>query len=286
MSDNFITVKDLEEDKKKTVFSGVFVPALLVLFLTTAVGTVSYKLGSITSPASLSEDTSTAITPDQGLATRDASEVAGTADDGGNMEGGNYFSPVQENTNHGTPSPTPSVLTGKSVLDAVSELDGYRNSTGTGKKLSEIRSGMGPGFVSRGFVSFAIGSIPPQSSIQSAMLRLYQVRVEGSPFQKGGDLLLDHLSYGTTLDESDYATPAFTYSFAVLSDSAAVEYKEVDVTLQVRDDFRNAKPASQFRLHFETELANEDDDFDFVYFESGENFFGTGYTPELIVEYR
>jgi len=87
------------------------------------------------------------------------------------------------------------------------------------------------------------------------------------------------------LDVKDYALAALSSSFATLSNSSQIGWKEVDVTEQVRDDFSNARSFSQFRLHFEKEVTGTNLDGDYVFFESSENTLETGNTPQLLVKY-
>lgn len=281
MSDNFLSIEDLKGSGGWS-FTKFAAMAIVLLALSSVIAVISYNLGSLNSPLSGFNST------DSTLATSDVASI--------NTQDKIAVSPApsvieSESGAEGTlndplsPTPTRAQQSRTITMDAVPELDGYRNSTGTGKRLAEIRVGMGPGLVSRGFVSFPIDSLPRGSFIKNATLRLYQVETDGNPYQKGGDIVIDHLSYGTTLDEIDYAAPSFLYSFATLSDNPNIQYKEVDVTAQLRDDHRNAKSTTQFRLHFEVEIANDDDSFDFAYFESAENHYGTGNTPELVVEY-
>ncbi len=64
------------------------------------------------------------------------------------------------------------------------------------------------------------------------------------------------------------------------------EWKEVDVTAEVKDDIDAARSRSQYRLHFVTETTGGDVTGDFVYFESADNSEGTGNTPQLVVKYN
>lgn len=182
-------------------------------------------------------------------------------------------------------SPTPKPLMKSKILFSIAELDGFRSSNGGGNTNLEIRSGRNSSLVTRGFVSFEIDKIPADADIQSATLRLYQTEVVGNPYVACGKLKLDHLTYGDTLDETDYAMPALTTSFATLSDNTKVGWKEADVTSKLKDDVANARSVSQYRIHFETEVKGENVEGDFVFFESQDNSSETDNTPQLIVKY-
>lgn len=124
-------------------------------------------------------------------------------------------------------------------------------------------------------------------SIDQATLRLYQTSVIGDPYGVGGgSIKVDHLDYGDTLDNSDYAVAALSTSFATLSTSSSVEWKEVSVTDALRDDRTNSRSRSQYRIHFATEATGGDVTGDFAYFESADNNTGSGNTPQLVVRYH
>lgn len=149
----------------------------------------------------------------------------------------------------------------------------------------EIRAGRNANLVTRGFVSFEISDIPQDASIQNATLRLYQAKIIGNPYGAGGSIKIDHLTYGETLDNSDYAAPALSSSFVNLTSNATVEWKDADVSQKVKDDVANARSTSQFRIHFQTEVTGGDVTGDFAYFEAKENTQNTGNTPQLVVKY-
>src|SRR4030042_1973423 len=125
----------------------------------------------------------------------------------------------------------------------------------------------------RGFVSFDISDIPSGATISEATLRLYQVKTEGNPYgvSVGGKLNIDHLTYGDSLDNSDYAMAALTSNFVVLTNNSVVEWKDANVKTELKDDISNARSRSQYRIHFETENVGGDSTGDFAYFESSEN---------------
>lgn len=182
-----------------------------------------------------------------------------------------------------TPTPTPTRTT--RILSPIADLDGFRSSNGGGNDSVDIRAGRNQYLVARGFVSFDLGDLPAGASVTEATLRLYQTETVGSPYSVGGALRIDHLTYGDSLDDSDYSLAALLSSFATLTNNSTVEWKDADVTQAVKNDVANGRSQSQFRIHFTTENKGGGTEGDFAYFESAENDEGTGNTPQLIVEY-
>jgi len=171
------------------------------------------------------------------------------------------------------------------ILSATAVLDGFRASNGGGNNSVDIRAGRNENLVTRGFVSFDIDGIPEGATITEVTLKLYQVRVIGTPYIDSGVLEVDHLTYGDTLEGTDYSTAALLSGFATLSKNKNLGWKETTVTNAVKDDIANARSKSQFRIHFETEVTGGNVAGDFAYFESADDSEGTGNTPQLIVQY-
>lgn len=182
-----------------------------------------------------------------------------------------------------TPTPTPTPKT--ETLSSSAALDGFRASNGGGNAGIEIRTGRNVNLVTRGFVSFGTAHIPEGATVEKATLRLYQTKVMGDPYGVGIRVKVDHLDYGDSLENADYAASSISGSFVTLSESAGVGWKEVDVTDAVRSDRENNRERSQFRLHFAVENTGGTVQGDFAYFESADNSEGTGNTPQLMVTY-
>lgn len=181
-------------------------------------------------------------------------------------------------------SPTPAVKT--KIISSKSSLDGFRSSNNGGNNSLDIRAGRNSNLVTRGFVTFDITSIPSGANIESATMRLYQAKTVGSPYSAGGALKVDHLTYGDSLDSTDYSLPALTSNFATLTSNATVEWKDANVTDQVKNDMSNARSTSQFRIHFTTEATGGNVTGDFAYFDSANSYTeNSGHTPQLVVKY-
>lgn len=183
-----------------------------------------------------------------------------------------------------TPTPTPEIQT--KTLSSTASLDGFRSSNHGGNAGLDIRAGRNINLATRGFVSFELSDIPEDATVTKVTLRLYQTKVVGDPYGVGGNLKVDHLAYGDSLDDNDYASAALLSSFSTLTSNATVEWKDVDVTEAVNNDIAEERTRSQFRIHFETENTGGDATGDFAYFESADNSEGSGNTPKLVIEYH
>jgi hypothetical protein len=182
-------------------------------------------------------------------------------------------------------SPSPSPIPKNRIIYSTPALDGFRSSNSGGNDVSEIRAGRNESLVSRGFVSFNISDIPSGATIILATLRLYQTQIIGNPYSVSESLKVDHLTFGDSLDASDYGAAALSSSFTTLSQSKVIEWKEIEVSNAVKDDIANARTKSQFRIHFRTENTGGDATGDFAYFEAAENTMKSGNLPQLIVKY-
>lgn len=183
-------------------------------------------------------------------------------------------------------SPTPESLTKSVILISDAQKDGFRNSNSTGDNKAEIRIGRNDSFVTRGFLSFGLTKIPEGAEIENASLRIYKTNTTGSPSVAGGEIWVDHVTYGDSLDKTDYALPALISNFGSLQKDINPDWFSVDVTDLVREDLANARSESQFRLHYKRELKGESEEGDFTHFESGDNHVGTGNLPQLLVKYH
>lgn len=261
--------------QEKISFMKIFLIIIALVSATAGVAVISYFLGAGFSDENKSNYNQTLPiqTPEPTFSEETASPTP--------IE--KKLSPTQKLSPTSTPTPTPLLKT--KILKSIASLDGFRSSNGGGNNLLEIRAGRNSSLVTRGFVSFEISEIPADSVIQSATIKLYQTKVVGNPYIAGGSLMLDHLTYGETLDDPDYAFPALSTNFTTLSKSATPGWKEVDVTARFKDDLANARSLSQYRIHFQNEITGGNTTGDFVYFEAQENTLKTGNTPQLVVKY-
>ncbi len=127
----------------------------------------------------------------------------------------------------------------------------------------------------RGFCSFALPGSITGAQVVSATLRAHQEVV----FRTGyGELVVDHMDYGSQLEESDFDAPALRAAIGILSRTATIEYKTLNVTNAVRTDIDENRGRTQFRLRWADEPATDAA----VFFESTINQF----PPELVIRYR
>lgn len=186
--------------------------------------------------------------------------------------------------------PGPETLT----LGSTAALDGFvyigaaerADATGGGPSTGDIDAFV-EGVNSRQFYSFDLATLPTGADITTATLRLYQANASSGVYGELGNVVVDHLDYGTTLDVDDHSAAALTEDIGTLSTDATIEYKVLDVTAAVEDDRAAGRTRSQFRLRFETP-GNDDGTNDFAQFTDPEESCGSlcvGNPPQLVIEY-
>ncbi len=140
--------------------------------------------------------------------------------------------------------------------------------------------------VFRGFLSFDLSGIPAGATIESAQLRFFQVRIRGNPYEKLGEFLLKHVDYGLSLNTEDWDGPelgSITLP-SVPSPNAWYTLSGEPLIAWLSQDLAAGRASFQLRQQFSTET-DGDDSADYVQLESGDNTFGTGNVPVLIVTY-
>jgi hypothetical protein len=146
--------------------------------------------------------------------------------------------------------------------------------------------GLAPGVSIRGFYSFNLSAIPEDAIVTRAILHVFQVRVDGSPYPHLGHVLVDHVAYGPLLDGSAYGGGALDLDVGTLSTSATLEEKTLDVTDQVGLDVQAHRTRSQYRLRFSALDTDDDGNSDAARFTDAENTGGFGTPPFLEVTYH
>lgn len=189
-----------------------------------------------------------------------------------------------------TPTPTPDATsaptTETKTISSTASMDGFQASNGGGNREVEIRAGRNVNLIMRGFASFDLPGELTGKTIEKATLRLYQAKVVGNPYSVGSALKVDHLDYGSSFENADYSAASLSSSFGTLTANATVEWKDLDVTDQIRADLSAGRARSQYRFHFAIETIGGDVTGDFAYFESAENYGVTGNTPQLVIKYH
>lgn len=264
-----------DSDKKSGFPKQIVFFAFGVLFLLTSIGIGSYYVGRRSVQGAKTENTESIKIPDPSIVVT----VTDTP------------TPTQEASSSGTltptkkGSPTPSVFSKTMILKSVGKIDGYITSDRAVTTTNDIRVGDNGQSALRGFVSFDLSTLPQGVKIGKATMRLYQSKVEGNPFSSHGALKIDYLTYGETLEATDYGQSALSLSFATIPQSTTEGWKEIDVTAKVKEDLTNARSLSQFRIHFTNETVGSEKKENYVSFESAENTNKTGDTPQLVVSY-
>lgn len=171
-------------------------------------------------------------------------------------------------------------------------LDGFLANNGNGSTTEDIYVGNGDlvepdgELVARGFMSFDLSSIPEGAAIESVELRFYQGAIEGEPYSKLGNLLLEQVVYGDQLDASAFSAPALNSaalakqtspnSWYVLADAAIAEW--------VADDLASGRSKFQLRLRFAPETDGDGEE-DWITIEPGGGVLGSSKSPQLTVTY-
>lgn len=201
-----------------------------------------------------------------------------------------------------TPPTTTLTLKSEAGLDGhishwFTEPESYGISNTTGFQVGFMVNSDNTKIALRGFVSFNLSSLPAGATIKSAILRVYQEYIQGYPYDTLGNISVNHVSY-ESLDQG----PAFSvdteagqavkaiYDIAPLDKTIPIDsflstdptlgYKTLDVTAAVQADQTMSRARSQFRLGFQTEVA--DSGIHLAYFYSGESDTNR---PELVIEY-
>lgn len=150
---------------------------------------------------------------------------------------------------------------------------------------SEIKIGRNDFETARGFVSFKIPDSLESNNIHKAVLRLYQYRADNYAYEKGNQIIIDHLLYGATLNANDFYLPAETASIATLSSDKNSGWKEAEVTSAFIADLREKRAFSQYRIRFDSEQPSGSMSELFARFYSSHTGFNFS-PPELLIVYR
>jgi hypothetical protein len=182
---------------------------------------------------------------------------------------------------------------GSATIDSEAALDGYRGNDGSGSTRQDVLVGNGQivdpsgELVWRGFMSFDLSAIPAGANVQTSELRFFQAKVGGDPYGKLGNLVLEHVDYGSSLDAAAYDLPAMDSAMLAQQPASGAWYVLADRTIAawVQKDLDAGRTRFQVRLRF-TQETDGDGQEDFSGIESPDDFFGTGNIPLLIVNYE
>lgn len=172
------------------------------------------------------------------------------------------------------------------LLGGNASLDGYRSSNNGGSTTVEIWVGRNNVANFRGFVSFDLKSLPGNITIEKAILKMNQIGIVGKPYVTGGNVVVDHLDYGTSLEATDYNRVAIKTHIGVLSNDDTFGEKNLEVTDSVKNDLYYKRGRSQYRLRLATETIGGNSSGDIVYFDPEENIYSDHRPPQLEITFR
>jgi hypothetical protein len=177
------------------------------------------------------------------------------------------------------------MITSDPSLDGGVRSDGFFDANGQDQPLVGDVDAAFPGSGVRQFFSFDLTSGPILTTVDAAVVRLYQFDVVGQPYAVLGDVLLDHLDYMSNggLDGSDYSATPDEDGLGPISIDVTLAVKTLDVTAQVRGDLSLSRTRSQYRARFSVRDSNNDGVNDFVKFADGEDDAGTGLPAQLVI---
>ena len=178
------------------------------------------------------------------------------------------------------------------TLTSEGALDGYRLNDATGDNSRDILIGNGAmavpagELVARGFMSFDLSQIPAGATIDSAELRFYQKEIQGSPYEKLGNLVLEHVYYGASLDAGAYDTPALATAVLGMEMSSQAWYILSDPTIAdwVQSSLEEGLSRQQFRLQFSQETDGDGQE-DWIALQGGDSILGSLEAPQMIITY-
>jgi|GEM_PF-1689267 len=139
--------------------------------------------------------------------------------------------------------------------------------------------------IARGFISFDVSTIPPGSTVKTALLRMYQAGVNFTPYVDLGSVAADHLMYGSSLGAEAFEASSLQADIGTLCSSADLGWKELDVTAAVQGDIDRGRAFAQFRLRFTPRETDGDGDSDQAVFDASGAFGGPAHVAELRVTF-
>ena len=161
-------------------------------------------------------------------------------------------------------------------LPGIAILSGIVQSDGTVSDSANVFAGdvdnAFPGRNTRGFLSFDLSAIPAGKTVLTANLKVFQASVSGDPFSSLGSVVVDHLTYGNSLDLADYTGGTLTSGFDTLSIDGVAGSRLISVLQQVKADLAAGRQNTQYRIRFSTQDGDNDGISDAVLFRDEEDF--------------
>ncbi len=121
---------------------------------------------------------------------------------------------------------------------------------------------------SRGYLSYELPNIPEGYILQQAEIFVHQFFSVGNgvfgqfpiwdiiPPPDTTDCIVDHIDYGNQLDVGDWTagdpgdSQTLTSNIGVISENATSEFKNLEVTTCIQEDYTTGRDKTQFRLRF------------------------------------
>jgi hypothetical protein len=177
-------------------------------------------------------------------------------------------------------------------LKSQMSLDGFRANNGQGSTDDDILVGNGEvvqpagELIARGFMSFDISGIPAGATIDNVELRFYQSKVTGNPYGNLVSLVLEQVSYGSSLDDAAYNALATNSLSLDPLKNAGQWYMIADASLVrwVQNDVAADQSRFQVRLRFSIETDGDGLE-DWIAIQPGGSFLGSSKAPVLVVTY-
>ena len=176
------------------------------------------------------------------------------------------------------------VIESEGARDGFIRTDGLVRVRGNGPAVGDLDDARS-GLALRMFYSFPLHEIPEDAEITSVTLLVFQEGAVGQPFARLGDLLVDHVDPGISLDPDDYDGNTLSSEIGSLARDFARRYTSLSVEAAVARDMAEGRNRSWFRLRFPRE-SNLDGDDDLLLLNDGENSRGSHNRPRLEVIYR
>ena len=142
----------------------------------------------------------------------------------------------------------------------------------------------------RGVYRFSLAALPAGVTVVQAILNTYQFEVTGPPFPYPslGNVLVDSIDLDAApnpgLDATDYSSVAFSTVPGILSNSATLGQRSIDVTAAVQADVAGLRLFSDFRVYFANQT-NSNLTGDQIKLVSALDSGGSGHFPRLTVSY-
>ncbi|MGC9335739.1 MAG: hypothetical protein ACP5JJ_16450, partial [Anaerolineae bacterium] len=171
-------------------------------------------------------------------------------------------------------------------------LDGFLLNDGTGSNIQDIIVGNGRiveptgELVSRGFLSFDLSDIPKGATIEGVELRFHQKAVQGEPYEKLGNLMLEQIDYGSSLDPSAYDRPVLDSAMLAILPSPNSWYilSDPSIASWVQATLGKGQDLFQLRIRFAQETDGDDEE-DWISIDPGGGILSSPNAPILTISY-